>query len=204
MSEDDPASGPLRGHEPSPGGEVPDISVAVASAGWRSGLSDATALCRGAAQAALDAAGFAPLFAYVEVGVRLTDDAEARRLNRRFRGRDSPTNVLSFPITECIAGTPPAPPAGGAPLPLGDIVLAYQRVRAEADAQGTPLADHVRRLVVHGALHLAGFDHEDDAGSAVMERLEAIALARLRARDRDTSPRVPVRRQDGPRSCEQT
>ena len=204
MSEDDPASGPSPRPEPTPGGEVPDISVAVASAGWRSGLSDATALCRGAAQAALDAAGFAPLFAHVEVGVRLTDDAEARRLNRQFRGRDSPTNVLSFPITDCIPGTPPAPPAGGAPLPLGDIVLAYQKVRAEADAEGTPLADHVRRLVVHGALHLVGFDHEDDAGSAVMERLEAIALAELRARDRDASPGGPARRQDRSRSCEQS
>ena len=124
MSEDEPASGPLPGHEPTPGGEAPAISVAVASAGWRSGLSDATVLCRRAAQAALDVAGFAPIFAHVEVGVRLTDDAESRRLNRRFRGLDSPTNVLSFPITDCIPGTPPAPPAGGAPLPLGDIVLA--------------------------------------------------------------------------------
>ncbi len=204
MSEDDPASGSLPGHEPAPECEAPEISVAVVCAGWRSGLSDATALCRDAAQAALDAAGFAPLFAHVEVGVRLTDDIEARRLNRRFRGRDSPTNVLSFPITDCIPGTPPAPPAGGAPLPLGDIVLAYQRVCAEADAQGTPLANHVRRLVVHGALHLAGFDHDDDAGSATMEQLEAIALARLRSRDRDGPLAAPARHQDGPRSCEQS
>ena len=113
MSEDDPASVPLPGHEPTPASEAPDISVAVASAGWRSGLSDATALCRSAAQAALDAAGFGPIFAHVEVGVRLTDDAEARRLNRQFRGRDSPTNVLSFPITDCIPGTPPAPEQPG-------------------------------------------------------------------------------------------
>lgn len=202
MSEDDPASGPLPGHDPGPGSVIPDISVAVTSAGWRSGLSDADALCRGAAWAALDAAGFAPLLARIEVGVRLTDDAEVRQLNRRYRGHDTPTNVLSFPATDCTPGTPPSPPASGAPLPLGDIVLAYQRVRAEADAQGAPLADHVRRLVVHGALHLAGFDHEDDAESAVMERLEAAVLARLQTPETNVPPGVPERRQSEPRSRE--
>ena len=197
MSEDDPSLGQIPGRSRATRETTPDISVAVARAAWRSRLPESAALCQKAAVAALDAAGFTPLFARIEVGVRLTDDAEVRRLNHRYRGRDSATNVLSFPATDLTPGNLPAPPAGGAPLPLGDVVLAYQTVRAEADAEGQPLADRVRHLVVHGVLHLAGYDHEDDAASTVMERLEAAVLAKLGVPSQPVPKRTPPRRRRG-------
>ncbi len=183
MIDDDPSSGSR------PGGSsrsaIPEI--AVACPGWRADLPDVVAMCRKTVAAALDAAGFAGCAAKIELGVRLTDDAESRRLNRRYRGRDIPTNVLSFPATACTPGMLPVPPVGGAPLPLGDVVLAYETTRAEADAQGKALADHVRHLLVHGVLHLAGYDHDDDAGAALMEPLETAVLAGLGVSD----PYVP-------------
>ncbi len=95
-----------------------------------------------------------------------------RTLNRDHRGKDKPTNVLSFPIGN----------AGGvdaAPTMLGDVVLACETVMAEAAAQGKSVADHLRHLVVHGVLHLTGHDHEDDAEAERMERLETRVLADL-------------------------
>ena len=107
----------------------------------------------------------------------LTDDAAVRALNAQWRGKDRPTNVLSFP-----AATPDEiarARAGGPPLLLGDVVLALETCRREAAEQGKPLADHVAHLVVHGVLHLLGHDHEDDAEADRMERLETAILAEL-------------------------
>ena len=107
-----------------------------------------------------------------EVSVALSSDANVRKLNATYRGFDKPTNVLSFP-----------PAAGmivpGAPRFLGDIVLAAETVMAEAEARDMPPADHLRHLVVHGLLHLLGFDHETDDEARRMERLETTLLARL-------------------------
>lgn len=181
MSRDDPSQleSRARGASPAPAG----IAVAVACAGWRADLTDARALCREAVQAALEGAGLGPLAASVEIGVRLADDAAVRRLNARFRGRDAATNVLSFPLRDGSPGDLAAAPADGPPLALGDVVLAYETVRAEADAQGKALADHLRHLTVHGVLHLAGYDHDNDADAAVMERLETAVLADLGVTD---------------------
>jgi probable rRNA maturation factor len=188
VTEDDPPLDSVPGHEKSARCTAPEIYVVATCAGWGNDLADPAAVCRMAVTTALYAAGFSPLFTCIEIGVRLADNMEVRRLNRRYRGRDTPTNVLSFPATDCTAGTLPTVPAAGAPLPLGDIVLAYQKVCAEAKAQGISFADHVRRLVVHGTLHLVGFDHERDADRVAMERIEAIALSRLQASGNDTSP----------------
>jgi probable rRNA maturation factor len=105
------------------------------------------------------------------VSIVLTDDAEQRRLNRTWRGADAPTNVLAFPL----AGA--APP--GAPVLLGDVVLAFETVAREAAEQKKPLADHLRHLVVHGVLHLLGFDHRTDTEAAIMEARETEILAGL-------------------------
>ena len=88
--------------------------------------------------------------------VLLTDDAAVRDLNRDWRGKDKPTNVLSFPAS--------APPGAPGRRCLGDIVLAYETMLREADEEGKTFADHFVHLVVHGTLHLLGHDHEDAGG----------------------------------------
>ncbi|HEX5455552.1 MAG TPA: rRNA maturation RNase YbeY [Stellaceae bacterium] len=117
------------------------------------------------------------------VGIILTDDAEQRRLNRDYRGQDKSTNVLSFALAN--PGDPLAP---GMPVVLGDVVLAFETVAREAAEQGKSLADHLRHLVVHGVLHLVGFDHENAAEAAIMEDREVAILRRLGVPDpyRDT------------------
>lgn len=176
MSDDDV---PIRENQGAAPAEAPDIDVVIGHAAWRDTLEDPVALCRGAAKAALDAAGFGPLAPRVELGVRLADDAELRRLNHRYRGRDAPTNVLSFAASDATPGHLPALPEDGAPLALGDVVMALETVRDEAGAQGKSVADHVGHLVVHGVLHLVGYDHESDADAKIMEWLETAVLAGL-------------------------
>jgi probable rRNA maturation factor len=126
-----------------------------------------------AAEAAFLAAPSVPL-PPCEVTLVLTDDAEMRELNRLWRGKDAATNVLSFP-----AGEPIGAPEGGEPRPLGDVVIAAETAQREAEAQGTPLSAHVSHLVVHGVLHLLGFDHEREADAERMEALETRVLAGL-------------------------
>ena len=108
-----------------------------------------------------------------EIGVRVVGPAESRRLNARYRGKDKPTNVLSFPAA------PLPPEASGAAHPLGDLVICAQVVRAEALAQGKPLRAHWAHLVVHGALHLIGYDHEREPDARRMERREITVLRAL-------------------------
>ena len=105
-----------------------------------------------------------------EVSILLTDDAHQRVLNREWRKIDKPTNVLSFPQLE------PFTPVAGL---VGDITLARETLEREADEQGTAFADHFTHLVVHGFLHLLGYDHEDDEEAREMESLEVSVLATL-------------------------
>lgn len=159
------------------------IDVAIACARWRRALPDAAHRAERAARAAL--AGARPRAAgdeAVELSLVLADDDVVRGLNRRWRGRDSATNVLSFASGE----------AGGAgrTVLLGDVVLAYETVAREAAEQGKPLADHVAHLVAHGVLHLLGFDHVKAAEARRMEALERRVLARLGVGD-------PYRARDG-------
>ncbi len=172
MSDDDSSCRALDG-----GGFRPEIDVDPVHSGWPEALPECVPICRQAVRATLVALGFDAYRAAVEVGVRLAGDDELRDLNRRYRGIDAPTNVLSFPIAACEPGALPAEPAAGAPLALGDVVLGLETASAEAAEQAKPLADHLRHLVVHGVLHLAGYDHEDDASAAAMESLEAAILA---------------------------
>ena len=108
-----------------------------------------------------------------EATIVLTDDAEMRALNRSWRGKDSSTNVLSFP-----AGYSPGSIAGEARL-LGDVVLAAETVLAESADRDIPAADHAAHLVVHGMLHLLGFDHEGDEEAEAMEALEIKVLSTI-------------------------
>ena len=118
-----------------------------------------------------------------ELGVRVVGSAESRRLNSRYRGKDKPTNVLSFPaapLPRPVCGaSPPAGRGGIGSRPLGDLVICAQVVRAEAREQRKPLQAHWAHLVVHGALHLIGYDHERETEARRMERREIAVLRRL-------------------------
>jgi len=104
-----------------------------------------------------------------ELAIVLTDDSAIRQLNRAWRGIDAATNVLSFPTAT----------AGGEPPLLGDVVLAYETIAAEARAQQKPIAHHVAHLAVHGFLHLLGYDHVRNKDAETMERLEREIMRRL-------------------------
>jgi len=110
-----------------------------------------------------------------EVGVRVVGRAESRRLNARYRGKDHATNVLSFPASPM----PAALANGDAGRPLGDLVICPPVLRDEAREQRKTLRAHWAHLVVHGALHLIGYDHERDADARRMERREIAVLRRL-------------------------
>jgi probable rRNA maturation factor len=149
------------------------IEFVAASPQWRAALAART-LARQAIAASLAECGVA-LRASAELCVHLADDAHVRDLNARWRGVDEATNVLSFPTVE--------PAAVGEARLLGDIVLGFETIVREAGAEGTPLADHYRHLVVHGFLHLIGFDHETDPDARRMEAMETRILARLGVAD---------------------
>lgn len=119
--------------------------------------------------------------AAIEVSIRLTDDDEVQLLNRQYRGKDAPTNVLSFPMVqpdllEAVGNT------DDGEVLLGDIVLAHGICAAEAEARGVPLAEHATHLIVHGVLHLLGYDHDTDADGDAMEAMEVAALGALGVR----------------------
>ena len=156
-----------------------DVDVVRHDGAWTErGISDA--MVELAAHAALACAPPTKT-AHCEVTVVLTDDAEIRELNRTWRGKDEPTNVLSFPSGDMPDGAGALDDAvpDGVPVLLGDIVIALETTAAEAVDKGIPLPDHVSHLVVHGALHLLGFDHLNDKEAEQMEDLERQALASL-------------------------
>jgi probable rRNA maturation factor len=116
-------------------------------------------------------------------------DARIAELNADFREKPQPTNVLSWPSEERAAeyaGEPPETPEAGPeddPLSLGDIAIAWQTCASEAEAAGKPMHDHVTHLVVHGLLHLLGYDHIDDTDAKLMEGIEAQILVSLGLED---------------------
>lgn len=142
------------------------VDIAVDDPSWAA-VGDLQALVEAAVAAALAEAGSAP-DRDAELSCLFCDDDAIQALNARWRGKDRPTNVLSFP-TE----------GPGADVLLGDIALAYGTVVREAEAEGRRVEDHVAHLVIHGALHLLGEDHEAEADADAMEALETRAMARL-------------------------
>jgi probable rRNA maturation factor len=143
-------------------------------------------LAETAVRAAVSVSDWADLIgasAAVEVSVKFSTDEEVRALNASWRGKDKPTNVLSFPmidadVLEGIVG------AGEGEALLGDIVLAHGVCTREAEEKGIAMRDHAAHLVVHGTLHLLGYDHEEDEAEAeAMEEVERRALAGLNIAD---------------------
>lgn len=150
----------------------PETDVLIVTDCWAT-EADAEAVIRRAVAAA--AAMVEADTGDAELAVMLTDDAGIRALNKNWRGIDKPTNVLSFPAIQPPAGREP----DGAPRMLGDIAIAYETVRREADDEDKPFAHHLSHLAVHGFLHLVGYDHEADGDADAMEALERDVLARL-------------------------
>ena len=137
-------------------------------------------LIRKAAAAAIGESAFPQLnesSRHVELSVRLAGDQQVRELNAHWRGKDRPTNVLSFPMAEPYELE--QSDEDGPAIMLGDIILAHGVCAAEADEKGVNFYDHATHLVVHGTLHLLGHDHVADADATDMEAREARALKRL-------------------------
>lgn len=132
------------------------IDIEIEATAWTDALPHVEALARAAAEATLEDAA--------DLAVLLTDDAAVRELNASFRDKDAPTNVLAFPA------------AANPENHLGDIALAFGTCAREAAEQGKPLAHHLQHLVVHGVLHLLGYDHIGDDEAQAMERLECAVL----------------------------
>jgi probable rRNA maturation factor len=155
---------------------LPITEVLVVAECWQT-EPDAEAVIQRAVAAAAE---FAQKFykagiGEAELAVMLTDDAGIRTLNNNWRGIDKPTNVLSFPAL------PPTGPTGpdDAPRMLGDIAIAFETTRKEADDEQKPFDHHLSHLAVHGFLHLIGYDHEKDHDAEKMESLEQEILAQL-------------------------
>ncbi|WP_026379869.1 rRNA maturation RNase YbeY [Afifella pfennigii] len=158
------------------------IEIAVEAGDWPPEAA-LRPLMERAVGAALQAAGWQPPFAGgepAEISVVLTDDAAIARLNEAWRGKKGPTNVLSYP-------QPPGPL-------LGDIVLAEETLRGEAIASEKEFLDHFAHLLVHGCLHLVGFDHQIETEAEEMETLERQALAQIGIADPYGEPEVPATR----------
>ena len=157
-----------------------DLNIVEEDARWST--LDLAALCQQAVTTTLKHLDVDPSAA--EVSILACDNARISALNADYRGKPTPTNVLSWPAQE--RG---APVDGGNPLPvepdfddvleLGDIAIAYDTCSTEAHAMGKPMADHVTHLLVHGVLHLLGYDHGRDADAVLMERIEVEVLGKM-------------------------
>ena len=176
------------------------IDISILTKRWTTTEKHIAALCRRSAKAALQV-GVAHLpklrqlrasSGVHEVSIVLASDARVRTLNRTYRGKDTPTNVLSFPSGDSAA----QPMAKQEPIILGDVILAFETTRREAKLEQKAFRAHTAHLVVHGVLHLLGYDHlvERDAGK--MERLEKLTLKGLGFPDpyADTMPNADTMR----------
>ena len=160
------------------------LDVAVQGEGWPEG--DWEALASKASTAALSQSPYGEWLALpttIEIAVRLTSDDEVQTLNHQYRQKDKPTNVLSFPMIQPDLLESVAQNSDDGEVILGDIVLAHGVCEREAEERGISVADHAAHLIVHGTLHLLGYDHQGDAEAEAMEEMERAALADLGLHD---------------------
>jgi probable rRNA maturation factor len=160
------------------------LDVAAQAEGWPD--KDWEALAARAAEAAVGQSPYGEWIAsptVIEIAVRLTSDDEVHILNRQYRQKDKPTNVLSFPMVQPDLLEAVTQNSDDGEVILGDIVLAHGVCAAEAEERGVSVADHAAHLIVHGTLHLLGYDHQGDAEAEAMEDMERAALADLGLHD---------------------
>jgi probable rRNA maturation factor len=151
-----------------------NIIVDVTCDAWKDAVPDAEERCRQVAAIALGAAADDLDPDRIEISLVLSDDAEVRELNRDYRNQDKPTNVLSFAALD---EDSPIPPDG--PILLGDVIIAFTTTRSEAIAEHKSIEHHLSHLVVHGVLHLLGYDHMEEDEAECMEQLERSILGAL-------------------------
>ena len=163
-----------------------DISFSLEAGDWETVVTDAEMLVEAAARAAFEAAERPEILdnAPAEMSLVLADDALVQTLNRDYRDKDKPTNVLSFALldgsddidddTDDVLAR-----EEGMPILIGDVILAFETVQREAREQGKSFGNHLTHLVIHGVLHLLGYDHQSDPDADRMERLETSILARM-------------------------
>lgn len=168
-----------------------DIAVLMRDPAWRSTVPEAEACCRAAARATIAAVaratGRTTPAAACALAIMLADDIFLRQLNQRYRSRDAATNVLAFPSGDGDSLTR-VHSEDVAPRALGDVAIARETVLREAAAQGKARGDHLRHLVVHGVLHLFGYDHLTAGDAAEMEAIEVAVLAGLGVTDPYAEP----------------
>lgn len=176
---------PDDGDDSAPPDDDPDLSLdidVVLDGGDWDQVAGAEQLVRAAAEALAGELAIS----YAEVCVALSNDEQVAELNGSYRGKPKPTNVLSFPAV-------PMLPVEGEPRFLGDIVLALETLQREAADLGVPLAHHMQHLVVHGLLHLLGYDHQTEDEAREMEGLEVRVLSRLGVADPYAAAGEPMR-----------
>ncbi|MCR9214936.1 MAG: rRNA maturation RNase YbeY [Proteobacteria bacterium] len=164
-----------------------ELAIAVKDNSWRDLLPNLETCTKEVIEATLSALqeefGTLPIAGeiqpVVEISLVLTGDKEIRELNRDYREKNRPTNVLSFPDTLIDEDALKEAALTEEPLMFGDIIMASDTIREEADAQHKSIADHFRHLLVHGVLHLAGHDHIDENEAQIMEQLEIDILRGL-------------------------
>lgn len=153
-----------------------EIDVSVAEPEWNSSFLDVETVAHDAANRTLKMAMLPRLLEgrEIEVSIVLANDDLIQVLNRTYRDKDKPTNVLSFAALD---SDDPVPDEG--PYPIGDVILAYQTIDREAREQGKFFKDHFIHMVVHGTLHLLGYDHETEDDANIMESLEIRILEKM-------------------------
>lgn len=148
--------------------------ILISHSDWLSAICDVESVCQRAALAAFQACGKLGLSQF-EISIMLSDDKNLRVLNKKYRGINKPTNVLSFANLDWKKESKSV----ATPQLLGDIVIAYETTLSEAEQEGKKLEDHLSHLVIHGVMHLCGYDHEHHAEAEIMEALETTTLAGL-------------------------
>lgn len=149
---------------------LPEIDIAIEDLGWHN-HPDLPELIEKAVKASIEHAKL-EFPDDAELSILLTNDDQMKLLNKQWRQKNAATNVLSFPGSD----VQPGEPADGL---IGDIVVAYRTVSSEAEANNIPFSDHFCHLVIHGFLHLFGYDHQNGRDAECMEALERKALAAL-------------------------
>jgi len=175
----------------SPGGDASvcldlDIDIVVESGDWSTLIGDVEAVCNTAARCGFEYAcadGVVLDGSTAEIGIVLSSDDYVQNLNRDYRGLNKSTNVLSFGSLEEGTFAAPSGHPEGAPILLGDIIVAFETVEREAREENKQLAQHLSHMIIHGMLHLLGYDHESDGEAMEMEALEVKALAELGIRN---------------------